>query len=251
VFSLVWLKISRETFRWAPINKSIVLALLAAIIFTLVYEILYLSKEGVAAKKIVKQLDVELTKAEITASRTELDPHFIFNSLNTLSQLITHDSKTADSFNNKLAQVYKYFLINKERELITIDKEIEFATNYFFLLKTGHDVKMELYIHVREEQVKNILIVPCALQTVVESIIKRSDYSQKQPYKVFIKHDDQYLIVETRAVQRMSSAYSDAALKNLEAQYLVISQKSIVIEEEENKFLVKLPLIKIHKKEYA
>ncbi len=70
--------------------------------------------------KIVDQLDWERSKAEMSVLKNELEPHFIFNALNTLSYLILNDPKTAHQFNSKLASVYKYFLINKDRELITL-----------------------------------------------------------------------------------------------------------------------------------
>ena len=76
--------------------------------------------------KIVDQLDKERSQAELQALNNEMDPHFIFNSLNTLNHLILNNPKQAHLFNNKLAQVYKYFLINKTRELISLKDEMEF-----------------------------------------------------------------------------------------------------------------------------
>lgn len=135
ILSLIWFKIADEAFRRIPLYKCIAFSAFAVVVFTLIYEILFLSKERELDTKIVDQLDWERTRAEMTVLKNELEPHFIFNSLNTLSHLIINDPETAHLFNSKLARVYKYFLINKDRELISLRDELEFIDNYFFFCK--------------------------------------------------------------------------------------------------------------------
>ena len=91
-----------------------------------------MSKERELDTKIVDQLDKELSQAELQVLTNEMDPHFIFNSLNTLNHLILNQPKQAHLFNNRLAQVYKYFLINKNKELISLEDELEFIERLFF-----------------------------------------------------------------------------------------------------------------------
>ena len=252
IFSLMWMRLSKEEFRWEPINRVIVFSVLAVIVFTLVYEILYLSKERELANEIADQLDDELTRAEMTALRNELDPHFIFNSLSTLSHLIANDSAKAELFNNKLAQVYKYFLVNKDKELVPVEREIEFIKNYFFLLKIRHEDKIELRIDIDEERVKDILIIPCALQILVENAIKHNEISMEHRMDIGIKTDDKHLSIQNTVKQKpVKFASTKVGLKNLCSQYLLVSNKNILIEESENIFAVKLPLIKLPKPEYA
>jgi sensor histidine kinase YesM len=88
MFCLTWLRISKEEFSWSTVVEFIIFSVLAVIVFTLVYEVLYLSKERERDTQMVVQLDKELTRAEMMALRNELDPHFIFNSLTALSYLI-------------------------------------------------------------------------------------------------------------------------------------------------------------------
>ena len=225
---------------------------LAVIVFTLVYEILYLSKERQLDNTIVHQLDDELTRAEMTALRNELDPHFIFNSLNTLSHLIKHDSIKADLFNNKLAQVYKYFLLNNDKEVIPAESEIEFINNYFFLLKIRHEDRMQLHIDIENESLKDIMIIPCALQILFENAIKHNDFSADHPLEIYITTDGKYLSIENTIVQKpVKPESTKIGLRNLGAQYLLMSNKNIIVKECENRFIVKLPLIKLPKNEYA
>lgn len=113
--ALIWMHTSKEPFSWNGVYKFIAACVASVLIFTLVYEILFLTKERELDNKIVDQLDKERSQAELQALTNEMDPHFIFNSLNTLNHLIVNEPVQAHLFNNRLAQVYKYFLINKNR----------------------------------------------------------------------------------------------------------------------------------------
>lgn len=151
LYTLGWLLISREEFSWQPIRDFMVLSVLAVVVFTVIYEVLYLSKERVVDKNVVTQLDHELLRAELTALKNELDPHFVFNSLSNLSHLIDNNKEKAHLFNDKLAQVYKYFLVFKDKDLIPIKEEIDFIRNYLFLLQIRFDKKLKLSIDLNQE----------------------------------------------------------------------------------------------------
>jgi sensor histidine kinase YesM len=240
---LTWLRISREEFSWSEVAQFIIFSVLAVIVFTLVYEILYLSKERETDTQMVSQLDQELTRAEIMALRNELDPHFIFNSLTALSYLISNDSVKADLFNRKLAEVYKYFLINKEKELIVVEKEIDFIKNYFFLLTIRHDHKLEVHIKVDEEKAKQFLIIPCALQILIENAIKHNKFTQESPLHIYIFIDQDYLAVQNPLEKQTVTGTTKIGLKNLATQYRLLTKTNIIVEESENNFIVKLPLV--------
>ena len=176
----IWMEFSRNAFTWAGLWRFNLLCILAVIVFTLIYEILFLSKERELDTKIVTQLDRERSQAELQALTNELDPHFIFNSLNTLNHLIVNNPSQAYHFNNKLAQVYKYFLINRVRELISLKDEMEFIDNYFFLLQIRHDNKLQLHSELCEEH-NRIMIPPCALQILLENAIKHNEFTEANP----------------------------------------------------------------------
>ncbi len=245
ILCLLWMRFSREIFSWKPIQKFILSSVLAVVVFTLVYEILYLSKEREIDNKIVDQLDQELNQAEMIALRNELDPHFIFNSLNTLSQLIPNDSNKASMFNKKLAEVYKYFLINKNKELVTIEHEIEFIKSYFFLLQIRHDNKLQLFIKLNQEDLLNNFIIPCALQILVENAIKHNQFTNESPLHIHLFMEGNYLVVKNTVIARASPPESTKiGLRNLNAQYLITSRQHIISENSENHFTIKLPVIK-------
>ena len=241
----VWIKISPEIFRWKPFTRFIVFSVMAALLFKLIYEVIYLSKERERDNMIVDQLDSELNRVEMRALRNELDPHFIFNSLNTLSYLIGKDDDKAQQFNNKLAQVYKYFLINKEKELISLDKEIDFINDYVYLLQIRYDDKMIMDIDLSKEKISGIQIIPCSIQMLIENAIKHTYFTDTSPLKISISLDKYYICIEnTYKKKNVKDDSTKIGLKNLNAQYKLVLKKSIVVERLEKKFVVKLPIYK-------
>ncbi len=242
--SFVWIKMSKEVFSWMAIYKFMAVCIAAVIIFTLVYEILFLSKEREIDNKIVDQLDRARSQAELQALTNEMDPHFIFNSLNTLNHLIVNQPKQAHLFNNKLAQVYKYFLINKTRELIPLKNEMEFIDDYFFLLQIRHDGKLQLHVDLNEENNK-AMIPPCALQVLIENAIKHNEFTDDNPLSIKISMNGQYIRVTNNAKPKPYAINSTGiGLKNLSSRYRIITRKNIEIEKGHDSFTVKLPLIR-------
>jgi hypothetical protein len=242
--TFMWIKISKETFSWTAIYKFIAVCIAAVIIFTLIYEILFLSKEREVDNKIVDQLDKERSLAELHALTNEMDPHFIFNSLNTLNHLIVNQPRQAHLFNNKLAQVYKYFLINKTRELISLKDEMEFIDNYFFLLQIRHDGKLQLQIELPEES-SHAMIPPCAVQLLIENAIKHNEFTEDKPLLIKISMNGQYVCVTNNSKPKPYAINSTGiGLKNLSSRYRIIAKKNIEIEKGSESFTVKLPLIR-------
>lgn len=241
---LAWLKISREEFQLAGIYKFIAACVAAVILFTLIYEILFLSKERELDTQIVDQLDKERSQAELQALTNEMDPHFIFNSLNTLNHLIVNQPREAHSFNNRLAQVYKYFLINKNKELISLQDELEFIESYFYLLQIRHDEKLKMQTTLNEQS-GEVLIPPCSLQILVENAIKHNEFTEANPLLIKVTVNEHYLKVSNNIKPKPYAVNSTGiGLKNLSARYRILFHKDIQIETTREDFTVKLPLIK-------
>lgn len=244
ILTLIWYKISNETFEWTSFILTIILSVFSVIIFTLVYEILYLSKERELDSKIVDQLDWEKSMAEMSNLKNELEPHFIFNCLNTLSYLILNDPATAHVFNSKLATVYKYFLINKDRDMISLQNEMEFIDNYFFLIQLRYDNQLSLTKNLRNHNGKPIMILPFALQIAVENAVKHNGFTVEDPLQIFIELKDDCVLVKNYKKQKTYHEDSTGiGLKNLRSRYQLFCKKDITIENNANEFIVRLPLI--------
>ncbi len=239
-----WLVLSRESFSWKAPGLFVILCMVAVIVFTLIYEILFLSKERELDTKIVTLLDKERTQAELQALTNELDPHFIFNALNTLNHLIVNNPEQAYLFNNRLAQVYRYFLVNRVKELISLEEELEFINNYFFLLQIRHDHKLQLVTETGDNP-GLVMIPPCALQILIENAIKHNEFTDIKPLRVNIIMNGHFLKVINNTRPKPYAVNSTGiGLKNLSSRYKIICRKDIVIERSREQFTVKLPLIK-------
>lgn len=241
--AMIWLQVSKESFNWTSVNRFVLACVAAVIIFTLVYEILFLTKEREIDTKIVDQLDKERSLAELQALTNEMDPHFIFNSLNTLNHLIISQPEQAHLFNNRLAQVYKYFLINRNRELIPLKEELEFIESYFYLLRIRYDDKLHLSKSLTERN-GTVMIPPCSLQILVENAIKHNEFTEEKPLRINIYINDHYLKVSNNIKPKPYAVNSTGiGLKNLSSRYKLLFHKDITIETTRESFIVKLPLI--------
>jgi LytS/YehU family sensor histidine kinase len=241
--SMLWMTLSHENFSWGGILKFLAACIAAVIIFTLIYEILFLTKEREIDTKIVDQLDKERSQAELQALTNEMDPHFIFNSLNTLNHLIINEPQQAHFFNNRLAQVYKYFLLNKNRETIPLKDELEFIESYFYLLQIRHDNKLLLEKDLNEKS-ESVMIPPCSLQILVENAIKHNEFTAANPLRIKIGMNGQYLKVSNSIKPKPYAVHSTGiGLKNLRARYKILFHQDIIIETTRESFIVKLPLI--------
>lgn len=242
--TMIWFRFSRDIFTWGKFFAFIAFTIMAVLIFTLIYEVLFLSKERELDTKIVDELDKERMQAELNVLHNELDPHFIFNSLNTLNHLIITNPDTAYVFNSRLSQVYKYVLMNKNKELVSLFRELEFIESYFFLLQVRHENKLIFELDTREPETRKIMMPPCALQTVVENAIKHNEFSTENPLMIRLTMNGEYLkVINNKRPKPYLVDSTSVGLRNLSSRYMLVCNKNIVIENEESYFLVKLPLI--------
>ncbi|HEX3168168.1 MAG TPA: histidine kinase [Chitinophagaceae bacterium] len=242
--TMIWFRISKEAFTWNKFFGFIAFTIMAVLMFTLVYEILFLSKERELDTKIVEELDRERMEAELDVLNNELDPHFIFNALNTLNHLIITNPDTAYLFNSRLAQVYKYVLMNKNKELVSLFKELEFIESYFFLLQIRYENKLVFELDAKDAEIRKIMMPPCTLQTVVENAIKHNEFSAENPLMIKLSLNGEYVKVSNNKKPKPYLVDSTSiGLRNLSSRYMLLCNKNIIIENEEFHFLVKLPLI--------
>lgn len=239
-----WMQFSKESFNWNHIISFVLACMIAVLVFTLLYEILFLNKEREIDTKNVTRLDKEKSKATLHALQNEMDPHFLFNALNTLNLLILNNPKQAHLYNNKLAHVYKYFLINKNKELVALDNELDFINNYYYLLQLRYENKMQLEIQLGPVLPELIQLPPCSLQILLENAIKHNSFSDEDPLLVVISVKDQYIYVENKI--KPKSYLMDTTqigLTNLSSRYKILFNKDIIIHPSNDSFVVKLPVI--------
>lgn len=208
--------------------------------FSLAY--LY-SKESANYKKRLKAFELSNSKSKIQQLKAQLNPHFLFNNLNILDQLIEEDKDLASEFLDQFSELYRYVLKNSDKELIPIQEEIEFAQNYFELMQK----KYETYYHlVIDEALKDstLIVPPFCLQVLVENAIAHNLGSTEKPVIISISLKNGIEVSNNKIEFNRDKRGNGIALKNLSDQFLLLTNSSVRIEEIQNNFTVTLPIIK-------
>jgi sensor histidine kinase YesM len=240
---LAWLKASGEPYTYQGAISFLSLCMGVIILFTLIYEILFLTGEREEDFKRVHEMGQELSQAELLALTNEMDPHFVFNSLNAMNHLILNNPMQAHLFNNNLSSVFKYFLLNKNKELISLQEELDFIASYFYLLEIRYENKLRLQT-VLGPDYGAIQIPPCALQILIENAIKHNEFSESSPLTIRIWLNGQYLKVSNNNKPKPYSVNSThIGLKNLSSRFKLICHRDIIVEKNKETFTVKLPFI--------
>jgi sensor histidine kinase YesM len=241
-----WKIFSRETYSTnVPLVNTTLLIIIAACFITNIYQILFLNQERQYSQSRVEQLNIAKAQAELEALKNQIDPHFIFNSLNTLSFLITRDPPSARLYNDTLAKVYRYILSNKEKDLVLLREEIEFISNYFYLLKIRFADAISMVIEITDLASEDFLIPPISVQALVENAIKHNEFNDKVPLTINISISSNFVIVKNIINPRNYAApTSKIGLGNLDNRYKLITKRNIIIENNFKSFTVKLPIIK-------
>lgn len=242
-----WYKIfSSDPVNWRVITESTLIILIAVIFITHIYETVFLVKQSESEMVKNEQLERAKAEAELEALKNQIDPHFIFNSLNTLSHLIEEKPLKAKQFNDNLADVYRYILQNKARSLILLVEEMEFLKSYFLLLQIRFENAIALRILIDDNLSDQYLIPPISLQILVENAIKHNEFSEAFPLIVKIAMKNDELIVNNEVRRKtLRKVSSKIGLQNLQDRYKLITNREITIMQEETNFTVTLPLLKI------
>jgi len=217
--------------------------LVITLIVSLVFHTIYFYK-ALTEKKVKEQQIVAKTEtAKYESLKSQIDPHFLFNSLNVLTSLIGENPKLAEKFTTKLSKVYRYVLEQKNKDLIELDEELHFAKTYMELLTMRFEnaVTFEIPEKASDSEYK---ILPLSLQLLLENTIKHNVVSEENPLKVTIREENGYLVVSNNFNPKtILENGTKIGLKNIIDRYHLITLKKVVVEKNNENFIVKLPLL--------
>jgi two-component system, LytTR family, sensor kinase len=175
--------------------------------------------------------------------KSQVNPHFLFNSLNTVSSLIHSKPEKAEEFINNLSSVYRYILENGQKDKVPLQSELDLINRYFDLHRVRDEEKILLSIDYSDAG--DYQILPVSLQILLENAIKHNIATRENPLKISISFEDQHIIVKNNLQKKASQLKSTGiGLKNLAERIRLISGKDLIIEETNDFFLVKIPLLK-------
>lgn len=225
--------------------SSQLIMITTSILISSIYEIVYLNKERESDIVYMERSEKLKVQAQLDALKSQIDPHFIFNSLNTLSYLITNDQVKAKLFNDTLAKVYRYILLNKEKDVVALKEEIEFASNYFYLLKIRYQTGLSMKISMDDIITGDYLIPPLSLQALIENAIKHNHFSEKLPLSIEITiGENEISVVNAKNPKKFDIISSRIGLSNLNERYSLIVNRNITIVQNPQLFTVLLPILK-------
>jgi PAS domain S-box-containing protein len=189
------------------------------------------------------RLQKENLQSQFEVLRQQVNPHFLFNSLNVLTSLIKLEPDLAEQFTEHLSKVYRYVLENKDNDLVSLQTELDFLDAYIFLLNIRFMdkivVKVDIGEHKREYQ-----ILPLALQLLIENAIKHNAMSKRNPLKIDIFIDDENVLhVENNLQERESHmASTGVGLRNIAHRYHLLEMPEPEFVKTETKFIARVPL---------
>ena len=195
-------------------------------------------------KETTRQEIVAKTEtAKFESLKSQIDPHFLFNSLNVLTSLIGENPYQAEKFTTKLSKVYRYVLEQRNKDLIPLTEELQFAKTYMELLAMRFEdaVHFEIPSTVSNSELK---IVPLSLQLLLENAVKHNVVSSLKPLSIRIYEQDGYLLIENNINPKEAIGKStQVGLRNIADRYGLITHKRVSIEKDNNTFKVSLPLL--------
>jgi two-component system LytT family sensor kinase len=175
--------------------------------------------------------------------KSQVNPHFLFNSLNTISSLIQSDPEKAEQFINNLSSVYRYVLENSRKDKVPVQSELELLNRYFDLHRVRDEEKISLSIDYSNAD--NFQILPVSLQILLENAIKHNSATKENPLRISINFENQYIVMKNNLQKKATRLKSTGiGLKNLAERVRLITGKALIIEENDNSFTAKIPLLK-------
>lgn len=197
-----------------------------------------LKEKAVEAEK----LKTLTTEARLESVNSQLNPHFFFNNLSTLSVLIHQDANAADRYLQKLSEIYRYILKNKGNELIPLENELDFLKKYLELLTIRFEESLKFSLEFKNTNFQK-LIPPAVLQLLVENVVKHNYFTRKEPLEVLLFSDGTSIKIYNKKQPKQVVEFSSGiGLQNISDRYRFLNTE-IRIEDETDHFLVELPLI--------
>lgn len=195
-----------------------------------------------------EQLQKAYRQGQIQSLKSQVNPHFLFNSLNSLSSLIADDEDAAERYLNEMSKVYRYMLRTDEEQLVPLETEVKFLCSYMHLLNTRYGSGLQVSLYITEND-QSKLLPPLTLQVLIENAFSQNTMSKASPLVISIESTaDGLLIVNNRQARMMTgSVECEAGLDNIVRKYELLNHKPVVINETPAERRVLVPLISTEK----
>lgn len=219
--------------------SSFLIAMVVTSIFYLFYYYRFKQESKVKQQKII----AGAASAQFDALKNQLDPHFLFNSLNVLTSLIEENPEAATRFTTALSKVYRYVLEQKNKQLVTIAEELNFAKLYMSLIKMRFE---DSIVFTAPEHISNpdALVVPLSLQLLLENAVKHNQVTPARKLYITIEEKDGNLIIQNNyQPKKVIKKGTGVGLQNIRNRYQLLTKRTVSIQQNEKEFSVSIPLL--------
>ncbi len=218
-------------------------ALLFTLVISLFFHAFYFYK-ALQENKVKEQKVIAGTAAaKFESLKNQIDPHFLFNSLNVLTSLIEENPDNAQRFTTSLSKVYRYVLEQKDKELVSVEEELAFAKTYMELLTMRFENSLFYDVPQKLEN-PEAKVVPLSLQLLLENVIKHNAVSENKPLRIRIYEQENYLVIENNLQKKeVLQNRRGVGLHNIINRYHLVTNRKVVIDENESIFRVKIPVL--------
>lgn len=225
--------------------KFFILIVVSVFIYKVIYTILFSYKQYAVTQIETVQNERKQLELQFEALKSQLSPHYLFNSLNTISSLIYNDPQTAEQFIRRLALTYQYILSTQHKRHVSLSEELDFVQSYYYLLRIRFQQSLTLEVNL-PKSILSSPIPPLTLQLLVENAVKHNTITQEKPLLIYISAVDntQLKVTNTKNESIQSSASFRIGIENIRKRYEFFTAKKIEIKDDE-KFVVSLPVIRL------
>jgi LytS/YehU family sensor histidine kinase len=222
-------------------------SLFAVIAVGAIYEGVFFYKRLGSSLAEQERLKRENIQTQLDSLKSQVNPHFLFNSLNTLAQLIPEDQDLAVQFVQKLSRSYRYILEINNRETISLKEELDFIQSYLFLIKTRFGDNLQMRIDIPEEY-EDVRIVPLTIQLLLENAIKHNIVSTEKPLVVDLFIEKNHLVMKNIYQPKSQPVSSTGVgLRNIRNRYRYLTDTPVEVVHSQTHFTVAVPLLKMAK----
>ena len=224
-------------------TANYLVAIILTFFITLAFHAFYFYKAYQENKVKEQKIIAGTASAQFESLKNQIDPHFLFNSLNVLSSLIEENPANAQKFTTSLSKIYRYVLEQKDKDLVSVSEELHFAKTYMNLLmmRFENSITFEIPDNFEDENAK---VVPLSLQLVLENCIKHNIASEKKPLHIKISIEGNELIIENNKQKKeVLQERKGVGLQNIVSRYAILTSRNVKVEDNELTFKIKLPIL--------
>ncbi len=242
-----WIKVYEDDIAGVIIT-NVLIYIVVNILVMAIFDGWILFIENRQAMQIAENLKEELTQIKFEVLKSQINPHFMFNSLNVLSGLINVDVRKAQLFIDEFSHIYRYVLETIEEPVVSLNKELEFMRSYLFLQQIRYGNSLTYSVNIPAELLP-MLVPPLSLQVLLENAMKHNIVNEEKPLKIEIYSEGDFLFIKNPVQPKISGTSTGLGLKNLIKRYALISSLEPKFEVADNYYIARIPLIKVEQDE--